>query len=90
MSLDAADTAGVVVFVFTNSDIGERGDAVVMRGWWRRRRRSGRVMVLRKRGSLFGAIFSCIRSGARISGFGMPDYHVRAGSWLVNLGPAGI
>lgn len=54
MLLDGACTAGVVVFVFANSDIVEMGEAVVMRGWWWWRSR--RVMVVRKRGGVIGAI----------------------------------
>ena len=70
--------AGVVVFVVAYKDIGARGEAVVMRVWWR----SVRVTVMTGRGSVFGAILSCELFDAPTFGFGMTDYHLWGGSWL--------
>ena len=63
------DTAGVAVFVVAYKDIGARGEAVVMRVWWR----SMRVTVMTRRGSVPGAILSYELFDAPIFGFGMTD-----------------
>ena len=78
MLFDTAGVAGVVVFVVAYKDIGARGEAVVMRGWWT----SMRAIVVTRRGSVPGAILSCELFDAPMFGFGMTDYHVWGGSWL--------
>lgn len=67
MLLDAVDVVGVVVFVITDSGIGARGEAVVIKI----RLRSARAMVVKKRESVAEAILSCISSAARGFEFGM-------------------
>lgn len=67
MLLDTADVVSLVVFVITDSDIGARGEAVVIRIW----SRSARAMVVKKRESVAEAILSCKWSGARGFEFGM-------------------
>ena len=78
MLFDIAGVAGVVVFVFAYKDIGARGEAVVMRAWWR----SMWVTVMTGRGSVPGAILSCVLFDAPVFGFGMTDCHLWGGSWL--------
>ena len=78
MLFDTAGAVGVVVLVVAYKDTGVRGEAVVMRVWWR----SMRVTVMRRRGSVPGAILSCESFDAAMFGFGMTDYHVWGGSLL--------
>lgn len=78
MLFDTAVVAGVVAFVVAYKDIGARGEAVVMRAWWR----SIRVRVLTRRGSVLGAILSCELFDTPMSGFGVTYYRVWGGSWL--------
>ena len=72
MSFDTAGVLGAVVLVVAYKDIGSRGEAVVMRVWWK----SMRVVVMTRRGSVPGAILSCDVFDAPMSGFGMTDDHV--------------
>lgn len=67
MLLDGTNVVGVVAFVIMDSDIGARGEAAVMRIWFR----VVRAMVVKKRESVAEAILSCISSGARGLEFGM-------------------
>lgn len=78
MLFDAAGVVGMVVFEVAYKDIGARGEAVVMRIWWR----SIRVTLMTRRGSVPGAILSCESFDAPMSGSGMTDYHVWSGAWL--------
>ena len=72
----AAGVAGVDLFVVAYKDSGPRGEAVVMRVWWR----NMKVTVMTRRGRVAGAILSCELCDAPMSGFGMIHYQVWGGS----------